>query len=136
MTQPKATKSRRGGVRPGAGSKPKNKAKERVTVCLSQEAKEALKLLGNGNLSQGVEIGASIAAETNADKFFRRSRLSEKCKLLLELALEDPDLLKSKEVRHRIIDVLCEMEVLGFESDFLECVAEGVIKLEGGAYIV
>lgn len=127
-------KSKHGGARQGAGRKSKNKQK--VLVSMSAEAKEAMKTLGQGNLSEGVEIGARIFAEMTADKFFARSPVSEQSRLLFEVLLEQPDLIKSDEFRQRITDVVEKIESLGIETAYEDAVIEGVIEPKGGCYIV
>ncbi|BDA74383.1 hypothetical protein CAL7716_085490 [Calothrix sp. PCC 7716] len=128
------SKSKHGGARQGAGRKSKNKQK--VLVSMSAEAKEAMKILGQGNVSEGVEIGARIFAEMSADKFFARMPVSEQCKLLLEMALENPDSLKSEECQRRIADVLEKIESLGIETAYEDAVIKEIIEPKSGCYIV
>lgn len=130
-------KSKRGGAREGAG-RPKSTApiRRKTTVTLFEETKKIMKTLGNGNLSDGINIGAKIHKEMTADKFFARMPVSEHCRLLLELAQENPDLLKSEESQRRIADVLEKIESLGIEVAYEDAVIEGVIKPQNGCYIV
>lgn len=129
-------KGKHGGAREGAGPKPKDTKKSGVMVSMSEETKKAMRLLGNGNLSKGVEIGAKIYAESSTDKFFARSPVSEQCKLLFELLLEDLDLIKSEEFQNRMRDVVERIESLGIEVNYEDAVADGVIELKGDCYIV
>lgn len=114
-------KSKRGGAREGAG-RPKSTAptRQKTTVTLFEETKEIMKTLGNGNLSDGINIGAKIYQEITTDKFFMRM----------------PDLLKSEESQRRIADVLEKIESLGIEVAYEDAVIEGVIEPKGGCYIV
>lgn len=129
-------KSKRGGARKGTGPKPKSVTKQKVTVSIYEETKKIMKKLGNGNVSEGVEIGARIYAEITADKFFARMPVSEHCKLLLEIALEDPDSLKSGECQQRIAEVLEKIESLGIETIYEDAIDDGVIELKGKCWIV
>lgn len=130
------SKGKHGGARKGAGPKHKDTKKTGVMVSMSEETKKAMKLLGNGNLSKGVEIGAKIYAESSADRFFARSPVSEQCKLLFELLREDPNLVKSEEFQNRMGDVVERIESLGIEVNYEDAVIDGVIEVKGDCYIV
>lgn len=129
-------KGKHGGARKGAGPKPKDIKKTGTMVSMSEETKKAMRLLGNGNVSKGIEIGAKIYAESSTDRFFARSPVSEQCKLLFELLMEDPDLVKSEEFQSRMGDVVERIESLGIEVNYEDAVIDGVIEVKGDCYIV
>ncbi|MBW4598901.1 MAG: hypothetical protein KME29_04635 [Calothrix sp. FI2-JRJ7] len=129
-------KSKRGGARRGTGPKPKPVTKQKVTVSIYEETKEIMKNLGNGNVSEGVEIGARIYAEMTADKFFARAPVSEQCRLLLEMAQNDPDSIKSEESQRRIADVLEKIESLGIECAYEDAMTDGIIESKNNCCII
>lgn len=129
-------KPKRGGARKGAGRPKTGKpTRQKTTVTLYEETKEIMKSLGNGNLSDGINIGAKIYQEMTTDRFFTRMPVSEQCRLLLEIAQENPDLLKSEECQNRIADTLDKIESLGIETAYEDAEIEGIIEPKGGCYI-
>ena len=89
---------------------------------LPESTRELARAIGLGNMTAGVE------------RLFAILPVFNQCKLILEIIAEEPR--KAVELHAQIESVLLELETLEIKRVHEECIAEGIIKTKGDAYIV
>ena len=109
---------------------------KKTEMILTEKAREGLRTLGEGNMSEGAEkLGRMIEAEINIDRFFSRMPIAAKVKLALTSLIETPNLIDCEIFQHSVQDLIDEIDSLGLEEDFKNAEIE-LGRSQGDVWIV
>jgi hypothetical protein len=112
----------------GKNKKPNSK---KTPMQLSEKSRKLASIVGEGNMTEGVERSLKFYEDMTQDRLFQQSPVFIRVKFLIEAIAHS-----ESEFSEQAEALLYELEDLFIEESYKEAVLDGAIELKGGAYIV